>query len=213
MEEAEERKLLLRRLFYSDRDLFEVGKDCGIDWFNQFEKKFAKDLYAYFSDEERKIALEKLATEPNSQAFVQAVNKVFGKKPRYLEIDRFVGEHFYFDGKEVKLEDRREWLKEEVRKAIKETKGRAVYFLRAIISLYPDFWDKAYGGASWDKILAAIRSLGGTYPSPRDLAILKSYGIYFKTGSRRYPTHTVPEEMIPVIKEVLLEEIISSKGK
>jgi hypothetical protein len=33
--------------------------------------------------------------------------------------------------------------------------------------------------------------------------ILKSYGIYYKTGSRRYPTHTIPEEMIPTIEEEL----------
>jgi len=39
----------------------------------------------------------------------------------------------------------------------------------------------------------------GKYPSPRHLAILKSYKIYYRTGSRRYPTHTIPEEMIPII--------------
>ena len=54
-------------------------------------------------------------------------------------------------------------------------------------------------------ILAKIRELGGVYPSPRDLALLKSYRIYYKTGSRRYPTHTVPEEIIPVVEEVLLQ--------
>jgi len=52
-------------------------------------------------------------------------------------------------------------------------------------------------------ILAKIRELGGNYPPPRDLALLKSYKIYYKTGSRRYPTHTVPEEIIPLVEEVL----------
>jgi hypothetical protein len=64
-------------------------------------------------------------------------------------------------------------------------------------------WDRAYGGVVWTDILAKMREIGGDYPAPRDVAIIKSYRIYYKTGSRRYPTHTIPEEIIPIVKDEL----------
>lgn len=79
-----------------------------------------------------------------------------------------------------------------------------IFFLKAIIDLEANGkWDQAYEGATWIDILSKIRQLEGKYPSPRDLAILRSYRIYYKTGSRRYPTHTVPKEMIPTVKDEL----------
>jgi len=123
---------------------------------------------------------------------------------RYLEIDRFVGEHYYFDPDVgVLLENRQSEVEKDIWKVLDETKGRCYYFLKAIVNLYPDKWDKAYNGARWPDILAEIRRLGGEYPPPRDLALLKSYKLYYKTGSRRYPTHTIPEEIIPIVKRVL----------
>ena len=205
MDKTEERKLLLRRLFYKDRDLYRLGKLTGLDWFGRFEAKFEKDRYAYFADEERKEAIEKIVSELSDDEFIEVVNKVFSEERRYIEIDRFVGEHYYFDVTSgLILDNRQDKLREEVWNALEETRGRSYYFLKAIIELYKEGrWDRAYGGATWVDILAKIRELGGVYPSPRDLALLKSYRIYYKTGSRRYPTHTIPEEMIPVVEEVL----------
>ena len=51
--------------------------------------------------------------------------------------------------------------------------------------------------------MAKIRELKGTYPLLPDLDILKSRKIYYKTGSTRHRTYTVPEEIIPVVEEVL----------
>jgi len=206
MDKTEERRLLLGRLFYKDRDLYRLGKLAGLDWFGRFEVKFERDRYAYFADEERKEAIERIVSELSDDEFIEVVNKVFSEeRRRYIEIDRFVGEHYYFDVTSgLILDNRQDKLREEVWKALEETKGRSYYFLKAIIELYKEGrWDKAYGGATWVDILAKIRELGGVYPPPRDLALLKSYRIYYRTGSRRYPTHTIPEEMIPVIEEVL----------
>jgi len=73
-----------------------------------------------------------------------------------------------------------------------------------VIQLYKEGkWDEAFGGAAWVDILTKIRQLKGVYPPPRDLVLLKSYNIYYRTGSRRYPTHTIPEEMIPVVEEAI----------
>jgi len=104
------------------------------------------------------------------------------------------------------LENRQDNVRKEVMGALEDTKGRAYYFLKAIIELLDEGkWDKAYGGATWIDILAKIRDMKGVYPAPRDIAIVRSYRIYYKTGSRRYPTHTVPREMMDVIKEALEE--------
>jgi len=205
MDKPVERKILLRRLFHSDRDLYKIGKLAGLTWFTRFEAKFERDRYAYFADEERKEAIEKIVSELPDDRFVEVVNKVFREEERYVEIDRFVGENYYFDvGVGLKLENKQEELRKEVWNALDETHGRSYHFLKAIIELHKEGrWDKAYGGATWVDILAKIRELRGVYPPPRDLALLKSYKIYYKTGSRRYPTHTVPEEIIPVVEEVL----------
>ena len=148
-------------------------------------------------------AIELLCRQADDKTFVSALNRT--EHPTYLDIGRFVGERYFFDGSKFSVENRRPALRENIRAVTEETSGRVAIILRAIISLYhADRWDKAYGGAAWPDILANIRETHGSYyPSPRDLTILKSYRIYFKTGSRRYPTHTVPEEMIPTIEEVL----------
>jgi len=197
-----ERRILLKRFYYTDRSLFELGTVLRIPWFERFQPKFGRDVYAYFSPEEKLEAIQLLCTQADDPTFVSALNNV--EHPTYLDISRFVGERYFFDGSKFFLEDRRPALRQDIRAVIEETRGRVAIILRAIISLYhADMWDRAYGGAAWPDILANIREMRGSYPSPRDLTILKSYRIYFKTGSRRYPTHTVPEEMIPTIEEVL----------
>jgi len=205
MDKAEEHRILLRRLFRRDRDLYRLGKLAGLAWFDRFEAKFERDRYAYFADEERKEAVEKIVSEIPDDKFIEVVNKVFSEERRYIVIDRFVGEHYYFDLNDgLRIDNKQDELRKEIWNALEETKGRSYYFLKAIIELYKKGkWDRAYGGAAWTDILAKIRELGGVYPPPRDLALLKSYRIYYKTGSRRYPTHTVPEEIIPVMEEVL----------
>lgn len=203
-----ERNILLRRFFYDNRTLYKLGKATQLKWFNTFDYRFGKDKYAYFATEEREKALEKLTSpgELSDKTFISALNEV--GPPKYMGINRFVGKYYYFDAEEgvFKLENRHSDVRKEVLGALEETKGRAYYFLKAIIDLHDDGkWDKAYGGATWIDILAKIREIKGAYPAPRDIAIIKSYRIYYKTGSRRYPTHTVPEEMIETIKETLEE--------
>lgn len=204
---TEERNILLKRFFYADRRLYKLGKATGLKWFDNFDYRFNRDEYAYFAAEEKQEALMKLSNpkEINDEMFISALNKV--GLPKYRpQIDRFVGKYYYFDFNEgvFKLENRQNDVCEDVIGALEDTKGRAYYFLKAIIKLHDEGkWDKAYGGATWIDILAKIRDIKGAYPAPRDIAIVRSYRIYYKTGSRRYPTHTVPSEMIHVIKETL----------
>ncbi|NIP61279.1 MAG: hypothetical protein GWN01_10245 [Nitrosopumilaceae archaeon] len=210
LSKEDERTVLLRRLFWADRDFFRVGHAAKIPWFDKHARKFRQDNYAYFGSEEKSEAISHIVNEPRNDIFVKSVNSVYKLEKRYQDIDIFIGRFYYFDLKtHVKIEDRRKELIEKVEGAISDTKGRARFFLKAVIELYKDGrWDRGFGGVTWEEMLAKMRELGGPYPSPRDVVILKSYKIYFKTGSRRYPTHTVPEEMMPTIDEVLM----SSKG-
>jgi len=204
VEKIREREILLKRFFWNDRQLHQLGKLANIDWFSMFDLKFAKDQYAYFAEEEKKEARERILNIPNEQQFVDILNKT--EPPKYMEINRFIGEHYFYDVNvgQFTSENKTDILRKEVRDALEETKERGYSFLKAIIELYyKGKWDRAYGGATWTDILSKIRELNGKYPSPRDLAILKSYRIYYKTGSNRYPTHTVPEEMIPTIDNEL----------
>lgn len=206
--ETEERNILLKRFFYADRRLYKLGKATGLKWFDNFDYRFNRDEYAYFAAEEKQEALMKLSNpkEINDEMFISALNET--GPPKYMEIDRFVGKYYYFNAEEgiFMLENRQNDVREEVIGALGDTKGRAYYFFKAIINLHDEGkWDKAYGGATWIDILAKIRDIKGAYPAPRDIAIVRSYRIYYKTGSRRYPTHTVPEEMINAIMETLEE--------
>ena len=204
MDRLGERKIILRRFFRSDRQLYHLGKLARIEWFNMFERKFSHDQYAYFAEEERREARKHILNVEDDKKFIEILNDPT-VQPQYMDIDRFIGEHYFYDRSTgFELSDKRSILREEVRGAIEDTKGRGYVFLRAIIDLENEGkWDQAYGGATWVDILSKIRQLKGSYPSPRDLAIIKSYKIYYKTGSRRYPTHTVPKEMIPTINDEL----------
>jgi hypothetical protein len=209
-----ERKILVKRFFYTDRALFDLGCVLNIPWFGHLAPRFQRDTYAYFTAEEKLEATDLLCKQADDTTFVSALNRVV--HPEHLEIRRFVGNRYFFDGSKFYLEDRRLDLRKDIIAVLGETDGRVAVFLRALISLYhAKKWDKAYGGAAWPDILENIREIGGSYPSPRDLAILKSYRIYYKTGSRRYPTHTIPEEMIPTIEEVMREHVplISNKAR
>lgn len=202
-----ERRILLRRFFYDDRRLYRLGKAAGLSWFNGLDYRFGRDEFAYMAMEEKREAMDNLSNPSmlSDRDFISALNRV--GPPKYMVIDRFVGRYYYFDSRGegiFKLENRQDEVRRDVLGALEDTKGRAYYFLKAIIKLYYEGrWDRAYMGATWIDILGKIREMGGAYPAPRDLAIIKSYRIYYKTGSRRYPTHTVPEEMISIVDEVL----------
>jgi len=223
-----ERKILIKRFFWDDRKLYAFGKALGESWFDTFDIKFRKDIFASFSYEEKLDAVKEVVKDMiKDEKFVYAFNQVFSnflneiKKKNYnpedyIRIPLFIGSRYYLNletrnnlpfSEKLSCANHQDKVKEKIKEALKETKGRAYWFLKAIIELYQEGkWDKAYGGAPWLDILAKIRELKGTYPPPRDIAILASYRLfYFKTGSRRYPTHTIPEEMIECVKQCLNE--------
>jgi hypothetical protein len=146
-----ERKIILRRLFQYNEDLYKIGRLAGLDWFNRFEAKFKSGEYAYFTSDEREEAIERIASELPDSKFIEMVNNVFKEVERRLKIDRFVGEHYYFDvSAGLKFDNKQEELKKEIWEVLEITNGRTYHFLKAIIKLYKEGrWDRAYGGATW----------------------------------------------------------------
>jgi hypothetical protein len=64
-----------------------------------------------------------------------------------------------------------------------------------------------------EDVRVRMREILGRFETltPRDFLILKVAKIHCKSGSRRNPTHSIPLEIIPAVKEVL-EEWKRSRG-
>jgi len=54
-----------------------------------------------FADKERKEAIERIISELPDDKFVEVINNVFKEEERYVEIDRSVGQHYYFDNRNL----------------------------------------------------------------------------------------------------------------
>jgi len=95
--------------------------------------------------------------------------------------------------------------------ALDRTKERGYAFLSAIIKLYKitpptplERYTQFYG-PSLHKILQVAMSIVNKpiLLIPNDYVILKAYRIYYKSGSKRHPGHSVPIESIPGIEKAL----------
>ncbi len=198
MEKIEERKILLKRFFWENKKLYNIGKRVGLDWFNQFDEELSLRGYVYFDPKKEEEAIERIASSVSDQQLIDIFREL---GPATFTIDRFRGEHYSFDeGSGLELVNKQEEVRKDIRRALKETGGRGYTFLMAIIKLYEEGRWK-WGGADWTYILSKSRDVGGECVAPRDFPILKSYRIYYKTGSNRYPTHTIPIEIIPIVKD------------
>ncbi|MGB9760177.1 MAG: hypothetical protein ACP5H3_03810 [Candidatus Aenigmatarchaeota archaeon] len=207
MNEEEEKETILERFFYADRFLFRFGTLAQIPWFERYKVRFEGNKYAYFPSDEERTEAKKIIISLPREKFIEIANKLFlelkEKDEFHPDFRFFFGEIFFFSPEEgFKIENRRDEVRKAVKKALEETKGRAYYFLKAIINLWKrKEWDKVYDGATFVNITSEIRNLKGSLPSPRDLVILKSYNLYYKHGSRRYPVHSIPKEIIDLVEE------------
>ncbi|WP_309491897.1 peptidylprolyl isomerase [Candidatus Hecatella orcuttiae] len=196
-----ERRMLIKRFYYNDKDLYNMGKQAGLEWFNQFDEKHKTAKLQFFTDREREEALEKIIQVNSDEKFIEILNKVGW--PVWINIDRFVGEHYFFDKKRgFELGDRRNSVRDMVRKVLDE-RGEKVYcFLKALIQLYREGrWDAARGGALTEDIAAKLRMQGCEPLKAKDIIALRSHRIcYWSGGCRGGPMRcAIPEETIPTV--------------
>jgi len=217
VDKLEERKLLLTR-FLEDEELYELAKELGLEIAKKFEDEYErsnKEGFAfYLSSDEREEILEEVAKAISDEKLLEFFNRVRPKDD--LEVGCFRGNYYTYDRKKG-LSLRSSWdeVRRDVLEALEQTGERGYAFLRAIVELYEedeecDYWY----GPSYSKILARMRDILGKVVmlTPRDFAVLKAYRIYYKSGTRRYPGHSIPLEIMPAVKRAL-EEWKSSKGR
>lgn len=207
-----EKKILLHRFFRSDEKLYNIGKFLDLKWFNQFDEEFKSRGRIYLASDKEKEAIDMIAysidDEQLSYIFEKFESSLWG-------IDCFRGKYYSFENGVFEIRNRQNEVRKDVLEVLEVTGERGYAFLKAIINIYEEGkWDSAYGGAEFSSIIAKMREVVGKaiMPSPRDYPLFNSYKIYYRTGSNKYPTHTIPIEIIPMVKETL-EEWSEKKGE
>ncbi len=188
-----EKALLLMRFYWRD-EVYNVGKELNIPYFNQFKN--------YWDMEHSQGALEvsKAITDNDLLKLTKE------KPPKYgLSLGGFQGEYYTATEKgEVKLSSSWEGVRENVQKALDKWDEKAYSVLQAIIN--------KEGRAAYFEIIDEIEKVLGYEYVPSYL--LPRFGplkLIFKTGSNKYPDWTMPSEIIPVVKEELIAYKKSSK--
>jgi hypothetical protein len=209
-EKIEERWVLLSR-FFSGK-LYEIGKFLDISWFIQFDEDFEFAGCVPLYGDNEKEALNLIVNSISDKKLEEVFERF---EPNLWNIESFLGKYYTFVNEKFRIGSKHNEVRKDVLKALSDTGERGYAFLNAIISLYEEGkCDSVYGGAKFSDIVAKMREITGKsiMPSPMDYVLFNSYKIYYKTGSNKYPTHTIPPESIPAVKQAL-EEFKSAERK
>lgn len=188
---GEERKekesaLLLMRFYWRD-EVYKIGKELNIPYFDQFKDYWDMDHY------QGALEISKAITDNELLKLTKE------KTPKYgLSLGGFQGKYYTATEKgEVKLSSSWEGVIENVQKALDKWDEKAYGVLQAIIN--------KEGRAAYFEIIDEIEKVMGYEYVPSYL--LPRFGplkLIFKTGSNKYPDWTMPLEIIPVVKEELI---------
>lgn len=182
---TKERALLLMRFYWKD-DIYKIGKELNIPYFNQFNDYWDMDHYQGALEVSKVIADDDL------------LKLIKENPPKYgLSLGGFHGEYYTATEKgEVKLGSSRDRVKKNVQEALNKWGEKACGLLQAIIN--------KGGRAAYFEIIDEIeRVVGYEYVPSYLLPRLGPLKLVFKTGSNKYPDWTMPPEIIPVVKEEL----------
>ena len=202
-----ERTLLFARL--SDQDLVCIAFETGLTEYDSLCKR-ARLGYVYLSDDSwNKIVNELMKVDDDK--LIGAFRRV---KPRLYPDLPFRGNYYtYLGDGDLQLKSSWSEVKRDVHELLEKGSERIYAFLKAVIELTEEALKK-HGprycyvfGPDYGSIVRRMREILGRLetPLPRDFVLLKASGIYYKSGSRRYPGHSIPLEAIPAVKEALEE--------
>jgi 6-pyruvoyl-tetrahydropterin synthase len=204
-----EKKLLFARL--SDEDLVCVAAEAGLPYKDLCDEA-RRSGFIYIPNELKRKIIEELIEKVDDNKLVEVFDKV---KPRTLRGEMpFRGNYYtYFGDGNLQLKSSWNEVKKDVHETLKEGGERVYAFLRAIIELTEEMLKRSEPsylyifGPDYGSILRRMREILGRIEmlTPRDFAVLKASGIYYKSGTRRYPSHSILLETIPAVKEALEE--------
>lgn len=186
-----ERALLLMRFYWLD-DIYKIGKNLHIPYFDQFGNYW--DIG--YEDESRLQAALALSEAISDEMLAKILNE---KLPKYgLTLGGFQGQYYSCDetGK-LKFESSWNSVRANLQKALSRWGDKAYGILRGIIN--------KGGRSEYFDLLEAIESVLGyelipSYLLPR----LRPLKLIFKTGSNKYPDWTMPPEIIPIAEAELV---------
>jgi hypothetical protein len=185
-EKIKERALLLMRFYWRD-EIYKIGKELNIPYFNQFRDYLGMDHY--------QGALE-ISNAITDNELLKLTKE---KPPKYgLDLGGFQG-NYYTSTEKGKIELKSSWnsVRGNIHKALENKGDRAFALLQAIIN--------KGGRATYFEIIDEIeRVLGYEYVPSYLLLRFGPLKLIFKTGSNKYPDWTMPPEIIPVVKEELI---------
>jgi len=215
---ARERAILIRRFIREYIALYRIAKELGIGLASKYDDAYEKYLrygYTFYIPlDERDRLTEEIAKAVSDDKLVEIFNEL---KPEDILGIGFRGRYYvYEEDRGLRLENSWERVKRDVLEALKVTGERGYAFLKAIIMLHEEGkWKGDYYGARYEDIIAKMREILGktVFPAPRDFIVFRSYKICYKSGSRKYPTHSIPEEIIPAVEEALEEWRRSKKDE
>lgn len=185
-ERTKERALLLMRFYWKD-EVYKIGKELNIPYFNQFNDYWDMDYYL------AALEVSNVITEENLLKLIKENPTKYG-----LSLGGFQGEYYTATEKgEVKLGSSWDGVKKNVQKALDTWDEKAYGLLQAIIN--------KGGRAAYFEIIDEIeRVLGYEYVPSYLLPRLQPLKLIFKTGSNKYPDWTMPPEIIPIVSEILM---------
>jgi len=207
--------IFLKRFLNDDKQIYELALnykyDAEIDeiikkYEDKYKECIAKNesFWIYFDDKNKLMNLIAKYLDFNT------LNKyILQNPPKWsYKFDFLRGYVYTYSFEDNKLEQKCDWdnVYKDTISVIRETKGRAFYFLRALVDLYyKNSKPHPFDGFSLEEILRKIKEYTNSTKTivGRDWTVLKAYAIYFKTGSNRYPEHAIPIECVPAIDKAL----------
>lgn len=183
-EKLRERIILLTRLYWSDQ-IHKIGTDLDIEEIKNVENHWSLDYYKSVSLLAKKIDDSKLS-------------EIIANYPtKYIDLGGFQGKHYSLDEKgNLKFESSWETVRKNVQSALKQWNEKAYSVLKALIN--------KKGSSSYFELIDEIgKVLGKEYVPSFLLPRLSPLKLVFKTGSNKYPSWTIPTEIIPVVEEEL----------
>lgn len=194
----------------NDKDLVCVAVEAGLtDYSDLCRRAHIESIYV--PEDLKGRIIKECVERASDERLVEAFKKI---RPSLYPDMPFRGNYYtYLGNGDLQLKGSWSDVKKDAYELLEKGGERIYAFLKAIIDLTEEMLrknDPRYCyifGPDYGSVLRKMREILGRLeaPLPRDFALLKASGIYYKSGSRRYPGHSIPLEIIPALKEVLEE--------
>ena len=188
-----ERALLLMRFYYKD-DIYNIGKELNIPYFNQFKDYWDMDY------DQGALEISKVIAD------IDLLKLIKEKPPKNdLDLGGFQGEYYTATKKgEVKFGSSWEEVRKNVQKALDKWGEKAYGLLQAMINKEGKVAYKE-GRPAYFELTDEIEEVLGYELVPGYLlSPFESLKLIFKTGTNNYRTWTMPPEILPVVEEELI---------